>query len=128
MLDSDNEIKFEFVGWNNKGTSDKLWGIVSLDDKFYSFWGRRNGKLQFKEEEFPKKGWAGLRSSYNREPFRPLIYLEDAVTKKIKKGYYDFTKKLEEIDPNFKTDFVNNLFISKLTSKVRNKYNMLNND
>lgn len=42
--------KVEWLGWNNQGTSDKIWGWLEMDDgRKYCFWGRRGKALRFKQ-------------------------------------------------------------------------------
>lgn len=48
-------MEIKYIGWNTKGTSDKVWGIALfgrgnfLNTKLYAtFWGRRGKKLQKK--------------------------------------------------------------------------------
>ncbi len=41
------EVKW--LGWNNKGNSDKVWGWLEMNDgRRYCFWGRRGKTLSFK--------------------------------------------------------------------------------
>ena len=41
------EIKW--VGHNDQGNHDKVWGWLQMDDgRIYCFWGRRGKKLRFK--------------------------------------------------------------------------------
>ena len=42
--------EIQWLGWNNQGTSDKIWGWLEMDDgRKYCFWGRRGKTLQFKQ-------------------------------------------------------------------------------
>lgn len=48
--------KFNFIGWCNEDGHDKIWGTVTLvvdpvlssNNKYLTFWGRRGAKLQTK--------------------------------------------------------------------------------
>ena len=45
----ENPYKIKWVGWNNEGNSDKVWGWLEMNDgRKYCFWGRRGKTLQFK--------------------------------------------------------------------------------
>lgn len=39
-----------FIGWNNQGKHDKVWGVIEAQDQMVVFWGRREGKLAFKRD------------------------------------------------------------------------------
>lgn len=41
-------IEFDFIGWVCEGNSDKIWTAFRAENQFYSGWGRRGKKLQFK--------------------------------------------------------------------------------
>ncbi len=46
----ENPYKIQWLGWNNQGSSDKVWGWLEMDDgRKYCFWGRRGKTLQFKQ-------------------------------------------------------------------------------
>lgn len=44
-----NRNKFGFLGWNNSAGHDKIWGFIETSQGVFGFWGRRKGKLSFKE-------------------------------------------------------------------------------
>ena len=75
----ENPYKVEWLGWNNEGNSDKVWGWLEMKDgRKYCFWGRRGKTLKFKqhhsyyeleklERQKEKKGYNFVRSeNYNQ--------------------------------------------------------------
>ena len=94
-------MKYEHIGWMQEGKSDKVWGMILLqdsgnwnsDNKYVSFWGRRGAKLQTKIVEC------------NRY---------DAITmfqKKRNKGYQEVDKnRLDEVYPEFQSDLEKTAF------------------
>jgi hypothetical protein len=94
-------MKYEHIGWMQEGKSDKVWGMIMLQDsgnwnsknKYDSFWGRRGAKLQTKIVEC---------SRY------------EAVTmfqKKRNKGYQEVDKnRLDEVYPEFQSDLEKTAF------------------
>ena len=45
----ENPYEVKWLGWNNEGNSDKVWGWLEMNDgRKYCFWGRRGKTLQFK--------------------------------------------------------------------------------
>lgn len=41
-----------WVGWNNEGTHDKVWGHLEMaDGRLFAFWGRRGKALRFKQHD-----------------------------------------------------------------------------
>ena len=124
-------MKFEYIGWNTSGSSDKIWGIISAGENVYTFWGRRGKKYQFKEDQFPKKkfsGWGGHRfgrAGMANVYTTGITTMEDAIVEKIKKGYMDYTGRTAELGNNFLSHFNEQLLLAKLTNTVRNKSNKL---
>lgn len=46
----ENPYEVKWLGWNNEGNSDKVWGWLEMKDgRKYCFWGRRGKTLQFKQ-------------------------------------------------------------------------------
>lgn len=103
-------MKFEHIGWqkNEKTNTDKVWGIILLQDntmdfgeprykytnnKYISFWGRRGAKLQTKM--FDGSAWDA------REMFH----------KKTNSGYKEVDKDLlDEVYPEFQQDLEKTAF------------------
>ena len=87
-------MKYEFIGWCQEGTSDKVWGVIPLNKigfgqtgKYVIFWGRRGKKLQTKILE--DSNW-GIR---------------DKIDSKMDRGYVEVdTTKLNELYPEFESD------------------------
>jgi len=83
-------IDYRFVGWCNEGNSDKVWGIIYINEsvsEVLTFWGKRGSKLQTK---FHKVG-AGP------------VY--DLIREKKKKGYRSISlQQLNDVYPNFEKD------------------------
>lgn len=91
-------------GWKKEGTSDKVWGVITLKQTYTSnspswwgdqsrynflvFWGRRGKKLQFliKEDKY-------------------LNVMGSDFQKKLNKGYQKINKnELDEVYPEFEQD------------------------
>lgn len=90
---------YEHIGWMKEGNSDKVWGMIRLEEsrrdgwsvyhpnKYLTFWGRRGAKLQTKIVE--------------------CTYFEAGrmFDKKIFKGYKEVRlDRLEEVYPEFRSD------------------------
>lgn len=88
-----NQLTFKFVGWcqDSVNNHDKVWGVISLDDNWFSgrvivFWGRRGKKLQTK---FDTCG----------------VALDRLIWRKISSGYTEIKpEKLERVYPEFYSD------------------------
>lgn len=88
-----SDLNFEFIGWcrDLKENHDKVWGVISLDDNWFSgrvlvFWGRRGKKLQTK---FDNCG----------------VALDKLIRTKIKGGYTEISPtKLHTVYPEFNSD------------------------
>lgn len=94
-----------WFGWfrNLQKNSDKIWGVLRIEDTYYYFWAKRNSQVQFKkvpiEEDFFRK-----------------------IDSKSKKGYNEIAS--EEVDtvwPDFNKTVESQLFIAKMRNKVRNE-------
>lgn len=66
------DYTIDWIGWNNEGTSDKVWGYFHIDSQpnvFYTFWGKRtssNGpKLTFKRPDLEQ--WVLRDTARNKE-------------------------------------------------------------
>lgn len=90
-------MKYKFIGWCREGVSDKVWGVIPLQEatletmsklgKYVVFWGRRGRKLQTKVLE--DSVW-GIR---------------DKIDAKIDRGYIEVdTNRLNELYPEFESD------------------------
>jgi hypothetical protein len=101
-------MKYEHIGWCREGTSDKVWGVICLEEtvrpydspqgivegsngKYLIFWGRRGKKLQTK------------LAHHDRYWLDDCV--EDMFRKKLNKGYQEVNKqKLDEVYPEFQQD------------------------
>ena len=88
-------MDFTHIGWCKEGTSDKVWGVICLQEsesfwtkgKYLTFWGRRGAKLQTKVLE---------------GNFREVA---DSFRKKLRNGYAEVDKdRLYEVYPEFQQD------------------------
>jgi predicted DNA-binding WGR domain protein len=93
-------MKYEFIGWCQEGTSDKIWTVIQLrsnvnDAKSYSdtldlyavVWGRRGRTLQSKVQEYT---------------YPDILSL---IRSKTKKGYEEVSaEKLDSVYPEFEED------------------------
>ena len=94
-------MEYKWIGWMQEGTSDKVWGVITLVEeeryttpgKYCTFWGRRGKKLQTKIVE---------GSNYE---------INKMICKKTEKGYegVDMTK-LNEVYPEFEADLKKTAF------------------
>ena len=114
------ENEFVFIGWNQEGTSDKIWGYflrptdpkggqnwpwnAPTKDNGWNcciFWGRRGKAMSFKGDI---TGWE----------------LDKLAQSKIKKGYVRITEqKLLEIWPTFISEAEGKLMWEVLAGKVK---------
>lgn len=112
------ENKFAFIGWNQEGTSDKIWGYFLRPTNTEGmtawqkptpqrgwncciFWGRRGKAMQFKADV---TGWD----------------LDKLQASKIKKGYVSISEaKLLEIWPTFIQEAEAKLMWEVLAGKVK---------
>lgn len=104
-------MDYRWIGWMQEGTSDKVWGIITLveenrsvDDmivygapfcqgKYCTFWGRRGKKLQTKIVE-----------GFDFE-------IRHLIRKKTDKGYEEVdTARLNEVYPEFEADLKKTAF------------------
>jgi len=88
-------MDYKFIGWCKEGTSDKVWGIIPLQEhtilhipgKYVIFWGRRGHKLQTKIVE--DSAWG----------------ISDKIDSKRDRGYIGVdTTRLNELYPEFEND------------------------
>lgn len=94
---------YKFIGWNTTDGSDKVWGVIYLEDpstthyaKCITFWGRRGKKFQSK-------------LSHND------YQLEHLVRQKITKGYHKIDiDHLNSVYPEFEKDLNKLAFWSSL--------------
>ncbi len=96
------ELKFHWIGWNQQGTSDKVWGFCSAGDtsQCYVFWGRRGKALSFKK--------ATVWESYSLS------------SKKRDRGYQPVTEaQLREVWTTFDDDLQSRLCFAILADRVR---------
>lgn len=87
-------MEYFWIGHCKEGTSDKIWGIIKLNDTtfgdsdYVSFWGRRGRKLQTKLH----------KDAGNYE-------MEQLLWKKQDRGYNQIdTTKLSDVYPEFEQD------------------------
>ena len=111
--------EFVFIGWNQEGTSDKIWGYflrpTAVDPKAYYwlkpskdrgwncciFWGRRGKAMQFK----------GDTTGHELDKLR---------RSKLNKGYVEISeKRLLEIWPTFITEAEGKLMWEVLAGTVK---------
>ena len=100
-------MNYKWIGWMQEGTSDKVWGVITLVEefrpdrgdiwptpgKYCTFWGRRGKKLQTKiVEEMDYEVLGSIR-------------------KKSNKGYEQVDlAKLNEVYPEFEDDLKKTAF------------------
>ena len=86
-------MKYKFIGWCQEGTSDKVWGVIPLNENiqmintYVIFWGRRGKKL--KTKILKDSAWG----------------IGDKISSKKERGYVEVnTDKLDELYPEFESD------------------------
>lgn len=63
-----------WLGWNNKGNHDKIWGWLKMNDgRFFAFWGRRGGKLRFQEH---LTSYTLLQSCHEKQSKKGYVYIK----------------------------------------------------
>lgn len=93
--------KMQFFGWcsgtDSKGkTHDKIWGVISAQGEWITFWGARGKKLSFKRSNEYASGDS----------------LETMIRSKQRKDYRDTTmQEMNALDPEFETRFEENLIL-----------------
>ena len=96
------ELEFHWIGWNQQGTSDKVWGYCSTGDtsQCYVFWGRRGKALSFKKST----KWDA----------------DSLSDKKQDRGYRSVTEaRLREVWTTFDDDLQGRLCFAILADRVR---------
>lgn len=106
-----------FLGYLSSLQSDKIWGALRIKStgEFYTFWGRRGKKLQFKKYEQKLHSWG----SVGRNSWQIRCELNDLRFKKQEKGYIDYTYKPEEAVEGFEIMIKKNFFNAKMMDKIR---------
>lgn len=94
------DINYEFIGWVNEGVHDKVYVVFNIDNTYYSAWGRRGAKLQFKK----------CRNSYE------AFSLKNKKQQKYKpvEEFLLFT-----FFPNFREKVEEEVFMATLSGKIR---------
>ena len=95
-------MEFKFIGWCNESGHDKIWVSLILNDHHYCAWGRRGGKLSFKD---------------HGSNFLSIMRVEH---QKKQKGYKEVDKfLLFSIFPNFEEKVEEELCFKMLSGKIR---------
>jgi len=82
-------MKYEFIGWNNKGNHDKVWACIPIgENKYLAAYGRRGKTLRTK--------------IYEKYPFDMKKIIDQ---KETKRGYMWIDEsELSEVYPEFESD------------------------
>jgi len=89
-------MQIHWAGWYRNDSSDKIWGIITVNDAHFNFWCRRGARMQFKATN-------------------DLRYLHKA-----NKGYKQITAgQLESIYPGFFEEAENKLIFDLLSGRVK---------
>lgn len=89
-------MQIHWAGWNQEGTSDKIWGIIAVNGAYFNFWCRRGARMQFKATE-------DLRYHHKAD-----------------RGYKEITAAtLEAVYPGFFTEAESKLVFDLLAGRVR---------
>lgn len=123
MFEDSDDIRFIFLGWNKSDTSDKIWGIFCAGERYYSFWGKRGKKLQFKEEHYPKSSY-GISSYAKRGSGGHLVHLgvkhyDHFISEKVKRGYVDYTENANAVYDDCFNYLTSQLLVAKICEKIR---------
>ena len=110
--------KINFFGWCSDDGHDKIWGYVTFyddhrEEEVYNFWGRRNGKLSFKDlSDIPF--WE--RKEYCEKKYQEKCRIRRSGTyKKIP------VDQIENVFTNFYDEFEKQLVFAKLFDSFRGK-------
>lgn len=101
-----SDKKIMYFGWCNKtdskGVHDKVWGVISAQREWITFWGGRNKKLTFKKADDYSSGDS----------------LEKLIRSKQRKGYDPTTmEEMNRLDPQFETRFEEELILAMMADK-----------
>jgi predicted DNA-binding WGR domain protein len=121
MIGGSTEYEIKRFLWykDESANSDKVWGIVVVGGKAYTFWGKRADLGGKKKLTF--KGWPG---SYG------VWEAEDLARSKIRKGYNPVNvdkdaggaySALEAVYPDFFSSFRSQLVLAKLSDRIMNE-------
>ena len=121
-----DNIQLCFVGWRKQQQSDRIWGVIKIDENLsFTFWGNRTGKLIFKKEIYPKKAYVKIFKLWKNKTISvytvSVMPMEHFIEEKIKKGYIDITNETHHICENFETYLIGQLLTAKILGKVKNK-------
>jgi len=113
--------------WCHTPEHDKYWGWKKIDKTYYNFWGKRgNKKIIFKRYIITQHNIA--TTSYVKGQYYVTVgtnipnKLAKLYDEKInKKGYKDFTDKIERFFPGFLKEFELQLTIAKLADNFHNE-------
>lgn len=89
---------YYWIGWNNEGNSDKVWGIIKINDvdafdgNYVSFWGRRGAKLQTKIYEHV--AYWEMETLYEKKENKGYEQIDPA---KLNHVYPEFERDLEKM-------------------------------
>lgn len=107
-------ITIKWVGWCNKGTSDKVWGYFQVGARnpgwgsigpYYIFWGGRGKALNFKKVNELSTAHSIQRSKENRSYDKAYTEISEA--------------KLLEIWPTFENELEGRLSFCMLANKIK---------
>jgi predicted DNA-binding WGR domain protein len=98
--------KMMFFGWCTDGSSDKIWGVISAQGEWLTFWGGRKKKLSFKKSD-----------EYSSCGTKNETALEKLIRSKRSKGYVSTTMaEMNSLDPEFETRFEEELVLCMLAN------------
>lgn len=86
----------KYIGWNNKGNHDKVWGAILLSDtgpltsKYLIFWGRRGAKLQTKVATCSHNGIMDLCRAKSNKGYKEIAKHE------MSRVYSSFSEDIEK--------------------------------
>jgi predicted DNA-binding WGR domain protein len=106
----------EDFAWNYdpEKNADKIWGIASIDDRFYSFWGKRgNTESSLKAIKFLRADEFELRSTLREKIRKGYSLVGNSVN--LQGEYPD----IEKVYPGFVSHARQALMLAKLDGSVR---------
>lgn len=97
-----NYINIYWFGWYKDNKSDKVWGILEVDDNYYSFYGKRGTT----EEDLKKLKFSKIdnKSQANSK-----------IGQKKNKGYVESP---DSVYPGFKEHLEQEMFYERLSGNV----------
>lgn len=97
-----NYISIYWFGWYKDDNSDKVWGVLEVDNSFYSFYGKRGTT----EEDLKKLKFTKIDNKF---------LAVSKIEQKKNKGYLE---TYDSVYPGFKEHLEQEMFYERLSGNV----------